>query len=278
MFPRSVASSGPARTGSPAASAVQRQSSSLRAPPPTTWISRGDDAGDGREQVDRLRVLQRETLEDAAHDRARLDRLRLACVRAERAHPRRHVAGIGEGGVVGIDERLQRGRVLRERDELVERVLPALLRPHTAALVDEPEPGDVAKQAERAADAALVGEIRGERRVGDHRRLDLETDERPRARADEDRAGLPERDCRPRRSRCRASRPRRPRRREASSRPRPRALSGASRVPGWTTSGSSRVGTSRRSSRSVAQPPVCGSKHCVVVAFVNSDVVAPQSQ
>src|SRR5207245_5986981 len=38
-FPSSVASSGPARTGRPHASAVQRQSSSLRAPPPTTWIS-----------------------------------------------------------------------------------------------------------------------------------------------------------------------------------------------------------------------------------------------
>ena len=56
------------------------------------------------------------------------------------------------------------------------------------------------------------------------------------------------------------------------------SLSGASRVPGRTTSGSSRAGTSRRSSRSVAQLPACGSKHCVVVAFVNSEVDTPQSQ
>jgi len=56
------------------------------------------------------------------------------------------------------------------------------------------------------------------------------------------------------------------------------APSGASTVPGWTTSGKSRVGTSNRSSRSVAQPPARGSKHWVVVAFVCSDVVAPHSQ
>jgi hypothetical protein len=41
-------------------------------------------------------------------------------------------------------------------------------------------------------------------------------------------------------------------------------------VPGSTTSGRTRVGTWRRSSRSCAQACVRGSKHCVVVAFVNS--------
>src|SRR5207247_7114326 len=40
-FPRSVASYGPARTGSPVASAVNWQSSELRAPPPTIWIAGG---------------------------------------------------------------------------------------------------------------------------------------------------------------------------------------------------------------------------------------------
>ena len=103
-LPSSVASSGPASTGSPAALAVQRQSSSLRAPPPTTWISRGAAPVTRGEHVDRLRVLQREALEDAAHDRAGLDGLRLAGVRAERAHPRRHVAGSANGGVVRLDE------------------------------------------------------------------------------------------------------------------------------------------------------------------------------
>src|SRR3954447_13737151 len=40
-LPTAVASTGPARTGSPAASAVQRQRGTLSAPPPTTWISGG---------------------------------------------------------------------------------------------------------------------------------------------------------------------------------------------------------------------------------------------
>src|SRR5207248_1324055 len=43
MLPIAVASSGPASTGRPVASAVQRQRSSFRAPPPTTWISGGDE-------------------------------------------------------------------------------------------------------------------------------------------------------------------------------------------------------------------------------------------
>ena len=102
------------------------------------------DAGDGCKHFDDLRVLQRETLEDAAHDRAGIDRLRLSRVRAERAHPRRHVARGVKSGVVGVDEGLKRGRVLRERNKLVERVVPPLLCPHAAALVNEPQPGNVA--------------------------------------------------------------------------------------------------------------------------------------
>ncbi len=56
------------------------------------------------------------------------------------------------------------------------------------------------------------------------------------------------------------------------------ALTGPSGVPGATTSGKRRVGISSRSSRSVAQPPLAASRHCVVVAFVNSVVRLPQSQ
>ena len=73
--------------------------------------------GDGGEYLDRLRVLEREALEDAPDDRAGLERLGLPCVSAERAHARRHVALFREGGVVRLDQRPQRGRFLRERDE-----------------------------------------------------------------------------------------------------------------------------------------------------------------
>ncbi len=38
MFPATVASTGPAATGAPAASAADWQRTALRAPPPTMWI------------------------------------------------------------------------------------------------------------------------------------------------------------------------------------------------------------------------------------------------
>ena len=107
-------------------SAVQRQSSSLRAPPPTTWISRGDRAGDRREHVDRLACFS-----------ARLSRMQRTIapgspgsgwpVAAQNARIRAGMSpGSPNAGVVGVDERAQGGRVLRKRDELVERVaLPA---------------------------------------------------------------------------------------------------------------------------------------------------------
>jgi hypothetical protein len=65
-------------------------------------------------------MLEREALEDAPHDGAGLRRLELAGVRAEGAHARRHVAGLGEGRVVRLDEGAERSRLLRQRDELVE--------------------------------------------------------------------------------------------------------------------------------------------------------------
>ena len=49
-------------------------------------------------------------------------------------------------------------------------------------------------------------------------------------------------------------------------------------VPAGTTSGRSRDGAPRSSTSSTSQSPVRGSRHCVVDAFVRSDVRAPQSQ
>jgi hypothetical protein len=100
-------------------------------------------AGDRREQADDLGVLEREALEDAARDRGDVAGLRLPRRGAEVDDALRHVARGGEGRVVGVDERAERLGALRRRDELVEGEVATGGGPAPAALVEEPEPGDV---------------------------------------------------------------------------------------------------------------------------------------
>ena len=90
-------------------------------------------------------------------------------------------------------ERLWRG-ILRQAHELLEGVVVALQRPGAAALVQEPEPGDVPEQTERAGHAALIRQVGGKRAVVDRRPVDLEAHKRPRSGAHVGRAGTPERD------------------------------------------------------------------------------------
>ena len=105
-------------------------------------------------------------------------------------------------------------------------------------------------------------------------RVDLEADERPRADAEERRVRAGEA-ARPRRpTPCRGSRPRRRRPRRGRSPRRRRPSTAPSGVAGRDDLGQEPGGMSSRSSRSPAQPPVRGSKHCVVVAFVSSVVAA----
>ena len=147
---------------------------------------RGFRAGDRRKRLDRLGVLQRQALEDAARGRACVGRRRLARRGAIRPDSRGHVPWLGERGVVWVEERGERGCVPRQRDELVEGVVGALARPGAPTFVEQPEAGDVPQEANGVADTALVGDVRGEGRVGDHRLVHLEAHERPRAHADED--------------------------------------------------------------------------------------------
>ena len=127
-------------------------------------------------------------------------------------------------------------------------------RPGPAALVEQPQARDVAEQAERSRDTALVRQIGCEGLIVDQRLLCLDSDERPRADAEEcgagpseghrshRRSGVVRRDCddrRPVQPRCLAD----------------IGGAGPSCVPGATISGNRRAGMSRRSSRSVAQPP-----------------------
>src|SRR6266545_2603652 len=72
------------------------------------------DPADGGEHVDRLRLLERKALEDAAHDRAGIGGLRLAGMCTELAHARGHVARLREGRLVWLDEAAESRRGLRE--------------------------------------------------------------------------------------------------------------------------------------------------------------------
>ena len=259
----------------PGGAAVQRQSSSLRAPPPTMCISGGAAPVDRGEQVDRLRVLQGQALEDAANDRAGVRRLGLAGARRRtRGSAPACRRASAKTGWFGSTSGPERRRGLGEATSSLEGVARARSRPGAAAFVQEPEAGDVAQQARcRRRRPRSSGSPR--RLVVDQRLATLDADERPGAGADVRRAGLRGTGSPRPPSRCRGSRRRRPSPRRGPSRRRPRRRAGPSAVPGRTTSGSRRVGHSRRSSRSSAQSPARGSKHWVVVAFVHSAVRAP---
>ena len=157
----SVASSGPASTGRPAASAVHRQSSSLRAPPPTTWISGGSRRSPRRAARPSARASARGSRGCSA--RSRRDRRGSGWPsRAQYAAIRAGMSpGAANAGVVRVDEGLQRAarRRASATSSSNECSRPAL-RPGAAALVQEPEPGHVAQQPERAVDAALVRQVR----------------------------------------------------------------------------------------------------------------------
>ena len=198
-----------------------------------------------REQVDGLRVLESETLEDAPDDRAGIGRLGLVRARAEAAHARRHVARLRERRVVRLDQRTQGRRRLGQRNQLVEGTVVTLRGPCAPALVQKPEPGDVAQQSERPGDTALVREIGVEGGVVDERLVELDADERPRADAEVHGVGTAERDA------ATADPVSWVRdRNDTWRRPARSALGGAgpSGVPGGTTSGSSAGGISSRSS------------------------------
>ena len=90
-------------------------------------------------------------------------------------------------------------RIGRLRDELIESELIALSGPLTPALIQQPQARNVPEQPKRSRDTALVGQVRRERVVADHRVIDLDADERPRADAQKDRAVIDQRrrrDCR----------------------------------------------------------------------------------
>ena len=75
----------------------------------------------------------------------------------------------------------RRGRLL---DQVVPAEFAAVLVPHPAAFLHQPQAGDVLQQADRVAHAALVGEVQLAALVVDHRLRRLDAHQRPGAEAD----------------------------------------------------------------------------------------------
>ncbi len=122
--------------------------------------------------------------------------LGLAVSGAERVcDPGRHVAGLERTpGRSGRRASAAAAPTRRARRAPSKECSMPLRGPGAAALVQEPEARDVAEQPERPADAALVGQVRGERsRRRSTARSRSDADERPRADAEEHGAGRAER-------------------------------------------------------------------------------------
>jgi hypothetical protein len=99
---------------------------------------------------------------------------------SERGAQRLHHAGRRkEAAVVRKDDarRLWHLRDLREQGREVPST--ALALPLPAARFKQPEPHDVGQQPHAAEDSGLVREIRARRRLGQHRCVALDTNERP---------------------------------------------------------------------------------------------------
>ena len=82
--------------------------------------------------------------------------------------------------------------------------------PGAQRLLQQPQAHDVAQVADGAVDADLVGEVGRPARLGQHRRVQLDPDQRPGAAGDVGEPVRRRRARRPRPRRCRASRPRSP--------------------------------------------------------------------
>lgn len=138
-----------------------------------------DAAGQSGDAVEDDAVFEGEAFEDAARRFGLGSRDRLPGFSAELADALRHVAEGGEARVVRVDEGAMRGRLFREADQIVMREGEPGVSPDPAALFEDPESGDVAKQADRSCGADFVRDagVQGFRRQD--RLIPLDADEGP---------------------------------------------------------------------------------------------------
>jgi hypothetical protein len=98
--------------------------------------------------------------------------------------PLRHVAGREEHRVVGIEPRPTRREGGRRHEDLAEVHSKPTQVPGADRLGQQPQAHDVAQVTDGAVDAALVGEIRRPALLGEHGRVQFDTDQAPRAAGD----------------------------------------------------------------------------------------------
>ena len=236
-------------------------------------------AGRARDEVDRLRVLEREALEDAPDERTGIGRLRLAGSRAESPRSRSGMSpGAAKPGSFGSMSETKREPPARARPaRRSECSVPsaAQFRRHSC---EEPQARDVAKHPEGPLHATLVASGSPQTSASSISGPSVST---------------PTSDHVPT---LRNTPPAPVKGTPATAEPVSCVATATTTVPTSPVSSATsaersltafpepppqaetRTGTSSRSSRSLAQSPARGSKHCVVVAFVSSVVRLPQSR
>ncbi len=177
-LPRAVASTGPATTGRPLASAVSRHSRSLRLPPPTrctTSIS---------------------TAERAAACRNVTRCARAGCPGCSGRSPRGHVLGnprrrqcaaMRDGMSPGGRNSGSSGSISERRPGTSAASASRAGRsgfPSPQRLLEQPQAHHVAQVADGPVDSALVGEVGLAARLGQHGRVQFDADQRPGATGD----------------------------------------------------------------------------------------------
>ena len=153
----------------------------------------------------------------------------------------RACAGMSPGGeehrVVGVHERSARRHRAASASSAARSTAPVAL-PRPQALLQQPQPHDVAQEADRAVDAQLVGEVGRAALLGEDRRVQLHARPATRCRRRRRRTGRRGRGRRPRPRPCRASRRRSPAP-APRSRPDLRRAAAPERLPGGRSGGNS---------------------------------------
>jgi hypothetical protein len=144
--------------------------------------ARDRGAGEPFDRRHHAGVPVRERVEDHPGDAGRLARQPLARRRELRPDRVEHARRVEQGDILHVDQAGAPRQRRRAGDERV--VVGRGGAPLPPARLEQPQPHHVAKESDRAAGTALVGEVRGPGLGGDERRCAFHADERPGARGD----------------------------------------------------------------------------------------------